>query len=217
MQFNFCEFSFSIKGKNRNLKNVFVFLFLEFKTKRIISTWYGQLRYLFSKTLLRFSTYFYLFKDDQTGRQSTISDVSERFDLQLNSTNIESDLNESSSSKSNQGDTTETTNFDSSQLTTNVRSVTATPAVLSNTSRTSMSSHAGQSTMRGKSGRLTSIMEQRRCPDILLRKWLKNQKIKMSDPDETLPLSVKMWKLNLYYWKEYFILGNTNTFIACRR
>jgi hypothetical protein len=123
-----------------------------------------------------------------------LSDASERLDLQqLNSTNIDSDFNESSSSKSNQADTTaDNTNLDNSHQTTNVRSGVVTPGgmVTTNTSRTSMSTNVGQSTVRGISGRLTSIMEQRNSPEILLKKWIKNQKIRPPNPDEPLPLSV---------------------------
>jgi hypothetical protein len=109
----------------------------------------------------------------------------------LNSANIDSDINESISSKSNQGDTTDNTNVDHSHQTTNLRSTAATPAILTtNTSRTSTSSNFGQSTGRAVSGRLTSIMERRRSPDILLKKWIKDQKIKPIHPHEPLPLSV---------------------------
>lgn len=120
-----------------------------------------------------------------------MSDASERLDLQFNSTNIDSELNESTSSKSNQGDTTDATNPDSSHPTTNPRPATAAPALLAaNTSRTSTSTNAGQSTGRGISGRLTSIMEHRRSPDMLLKKWIKNQVMKADAPGEALPLSV---------------------------
>jgi hypothetical protein len=130
-------------------------------------------------------------KDDQTGRRSILSDASERLDLQFNSANIDSDLNESISSKSNQGDTTDNTNTDHSHQTTNIRSTAINPAMLpANTSRTSMSSNLGQSTGRALSGRLTSIMQRRRSPDMLLKKWIKDQKIKPSHPNEPLPLSV---------------------------
>jgi hypothetical protein len=110
--------------------------------------------------------------------------------LQFNSTNIDSDFNESSSSKSNQGDTTDNTNVDSSNQATNLRSTAATPAIQPNTSRTSLSTNMGQSTGRDLSGRLTSIMERRRSPDVLLKKWIKNQKIKVNDPDEPSSLTV---------------------------
>lgn len=121
-----------------------------------------------------------------------MSDNSERLDLQLNSANLDSELNESSSSKSNQGDTTDTVNLDSSHPATNLRSVAATPAlVTASTSRTSVSTNAGLSTARAFSRRLTSIMERQRSPDVLLKKWIKNQKITAKNPEETVPLSVR--------------------------
>ncbi|CAF1205654.1 unnamed protein product [Rotaria sordida] len=129
--------------------------------------------------------------DDQIRSRSRLSDASERLDLQLNSTNIDSDLNESSSSsRSKQGDSTEHINLDSSHQTTNIRSLGVTPAILiTNTSRTSTSTNFGQSTGRATIGRLTSIMERRRSPDALLKRWVKNQKMIVKDSDEPLPLN----------------------------
>ncbi len=141
---------------------------------------------------------FFSFQDEPAGHRSMLSDASERLDLQLISTNIESEFNESSSSKSNQGDTTDTTNQDSSHPIANIRSATATPAILTaNTSRTSISTNVGQSTGRRISGRLSSIVERKRSPDILLKKWIKNQKIRAQHPNEPLPLSVSE------YFKRY--------------
>ncbi len=109
----------------------------------------------------------------------------------MNSTNIDSDLNESISSKSNPGEITENTNLDISHQTTNTRSTPATPAVLNtNTSRTSISTNVGQSSTQPMSGRLSLIIEQRRSPDLLLKKWIKNQKIITIKPDESSSLTV---------------------------
>lgn len=120
-----------------------------------------------------------------------MSETSERLDLQLTSVNLDSELNESSSSKSNHGDATESINLDSSHPATNTRSVAATPAlVTTNTSRTSVSTNAGLSTGRAFPRRLTSIMERQRSPDALLKKWIKNQKITAKNPEESVPLSV---------------------------
>ena len=120
-----------------------------------------------------------------------MSETSERLDLQLTSANLDSELNESSSSKSNQDDTTDNTNLDSSHPATNTRSVAATPAlVTTNSSRTSVSTNAGLPTGRALERRLTSIMERQRSPDVLLKKWIKNQKITAKNPEESVPLSV---------------------------
>jgi hypothetical protein len=97
------------------------------------------------------------------------------------------------SSKSNHGDTTDNPNLDINHQIINIRSTAATPAILTtNTSRTSVSTNHGQSTGRGISGRLTSIMERKRSPDILLKKWIKNQKIRTINPDEPSPLTVRL-------------------------
>jgi hypothetical protein len=131
-------------------------------------------------------------------------------------TNIDSELNESLSSKSNQGDTTDTTNQDSSQPAANIRSAAATPAILAtNTSRTSVSTNAGQSTGRAISGRLSSIMERRHSPDILLKKWIKSQKIRAHNPDEPLPLSVSEYFKENNIRRNFRIIGKTNSFITC--
>ena len=114
-------------------------------------------------------------------------------DLQLSSSvNNETDLNESVSSKSNPGDETETSNVDSTQATATVRSSLATPAVLTanNTSRMSVSSFQSQGTGRGPAGRLSAIAEQRRSPNVLLKKWAKNQKLTIKDSDEPITLTV---------------------------
>lgn len=130
--------------------------------------------------------------DHPTGRQSTYSDASERFDLHLSSiNNTETDPNESMSSKENQGDATDLSNLDSGHAMTNTRSTTLTPAVpTTNTSRTSVTTYPGQTSGRGLSGRLSSIMERRRSPDGLLKKWIKSQKLTTEDSDEPLPLTV---------------------------
>ncbi|CAF2706077.1 unnamed protein product [Rotaria sp. Silwood2] len=129
--------------------------------------------------------------DDQIGSRSRLSDASERLDLQLNSTNIDSDLNESSSSRSNQGDSTDNINLDSSHQTTNVRCSTGViPALfITNTSRTSTSTNFAQSTGRATLGRLASIVERRRSPDALLKRWVKSQKIEVKNSEEPLPLN----------------------------
>lgn len=130
-------------------------------------------------------------KDDQTGRRSISRESSERLDLQLNTMNIDSDLNESESSKSNQGDTIDNTNADSSVPTTNVRSSAATPAILMTvTSRTSTSTNIGQASSRAVLHHLASIVERRRSPDLLLKRWKKGQKLIGKKLDEAFPLSV---------------------------
>jgi hypothetical protein len=131
------------------------------------------------------------FQDEPLGRRSILSDGSERLDLLLTSTNIDSELNESLSSKSNPIENTDPANQDSGHPLTNPRSAAATPAILAtNTSRASTSMNVGQSTSRPISGRLSSITERRKSPDVLLKKWIKNQKIRGSNPDEPLPLNV---------------------------
>jgi hypothetical protein len=130
-----------------------------------------------------------------------MSENSERLDLQLTSANLDSELNESTSSKSNQGDTTDNTNLDSSHPVMNTRSIAATPAlVTTNTSRTSVSTNAGLSTGRAFSRPLTSIMERQRSPDVLLKKWIKNQKITAKNPEESIPLSVSEYFLDENFW-----------------
>ena len=130
--------------------------------------------------------------DHPSGRRSTYSDASDRFDLHLSSiNNNETDLNESVSSKSNLGDGTDLSNLDSGHPMTNTRSTALTPAIpTTNTSRTSITTYPGQTTGRGLSGRLTSIMERRRSPDMLLKKWMKSQKLTTEDSDEPIALTV---------------------------
>lgn len=43
---------------------------------------------------------------------------------------------------------------------------------------------------RAMLGHLTSISERKRSPDILLKRWLKNQKLIAKKSDENAPLSV---------------------------
>ncbi|CAF1271412.1 unnamed protein product [Rotaria sp. Silwood1] len=134
--------------------------------------------------------------DDHIGNRSRLSDASERLDLQLNSTNIDSDLNESSSSRSNQGDSTDNMNLDSSHQITNVRSTGVTPAIfITNTSRTSTSTNFAQSTGRATLGHLSSIIERRRSPDVLLKRWMRNQKIVVKNSEEPLPLNEAQLRL----------------------
>ncbi|CAF3079300.1 unnamed protein product [Rotaria socialis] len=134
--------------------------------------------------------------DDQHASRSRLSDTSERLDIPLNSANMDSDFNESSSSRSNPGDAVDSANFESSHQTINIRSTAATPAIfLTNTSRTSTSTNFGQSTGRGMRGRLTSIHERKRSPDILLKRWLKNQKLIVKKSEEALPLTAAQIRL----------------------
>jgi hypothetical protein len=129
-----------------------------------------------------------------------LSDASERLDLHFNSANIDSDLNESSSSKSNQGDPTENINLDSSHQTVNIRPTAATTAIpTTNRSRSSATSNPGQLSGRGVSGRMTSIMERRRSPDMLLKRWIKNQNKSAIKSDGPVPLSVSCSLFNLKF------------------
>ena len=148
------------------------------------------------RTLHHFSyiyicAFFLFIKDEKSGRRSILSDRSEQLDLQLNSMNMDSDVNESMSSRSNQGETTENTNLDTNHQITSLRSTSATPAILAaNTSRTSISTNIGPSAGPAISGRLTSIMERRRSPDILLKQWMKNKKLLSQKSNDPLPLTV---------------------------
>jgi len=138
--------------------------------------------------------YVYLFfiKDSQSG-SNTLGDATERLDLTINSINIDSDLNESISSKSIQEDTTDNTSLDTYQQPINPPFTTAISIdPTTNTSRTSLSSNFSQQIGHRVSARLKSIMERqqrRRSPDVLLKKWIERQRITTNNSDQPLTVS----------------------------
>ena len=79
------------------------------------------------------------------------------------------------------------------------RSIAATLAVnTANTSRAaSVSTQQGQLSGRALTGRLTAIMERRRSPDALLKKWMKSRQIKLDDSNEPIPLKVSSLKFHI--------------------
>lgn len=156
-------------------------------------------------------------KGSQTGSHA-LNDSADRLDLLITSINTERDLNESISSKSIQEDTTDNTNLVSSQRTTNVPLTGPTSVILtSNTSRTSLSSDVSQVLGHSISGRLSSILEQRRRPDMLLKRWNKRQTITAKNPKEPLPLPVSalICFCKVSQNRTVHISGKRITFIAC--
>ncbi|CAF1152814.1 unnamed protein product [Adineta ricciae] len=124
-------------------------------------------------------------------RVSTDSD--EIFHLPINSTSYDRDLNESASSRSHHEDTIQTVNLDSTQPTVYIpRSSAASISLTGNTSRASFSSDVSQPPGGGAIVRIPSILEQRRQPNALLKKWVQSQKITIKTSKNALPIPLPL-------------------------
>ncbi|CAF0970097.1 unnamed protein product [Adineta ricciae] len=131
--------------------------------------------------------------DSQSGTQVS-TDSDEIFHLPIDSISYGRDLNESASSRSHHEDLMQSVNLNSSQPTANIpRSSAVSISLTSNTSRASFSSDVSEPPGGGGAiARIPSILEQRRQPNALLKKWVQNQKITIKTSKNALPIPLPL-------------------------
>ena len=131
------------------------------------------------------------------------------------------DLNESASSRSHHEDTIQSINLDSSQPMVNIpRSSAASVSLTSNTSRASFSSDMSQPPGVGAINRIPSILERRRQPNALLKKWVQTQKITIKTSKNALPIPLPLTVSDLLLWfyiaiEYYEMFSRTKRFAYC--